>query len=127
MKISLKKDLTAPREAALVEIQTQYDACRLKHLSLGKTDVYEAKRKEADRYLAKGKPKDLTEYPWLAAEIGITADTAAALAQIWIQKSTTTEGIGPAIERVVMTAKKAVREARTPAEIDAVLRDLDWP
>jgi len=48
----------------------------------GQEMIYMAKETEALRYLSLPEP-DLSEYPLLAAEVGLTAPSAHELAQIW--------------------------------------------
>lgn len=127
MKISVSKDLAPLRLKAAAAIDAAAAAERAQHVSVGKDGVYLSKVAEATRYLAAGEPDDLTDFPYLRAEVGVTASNASELAELWLAlNERLVLTIAPMIERVTSTAKKAVALASTPAAIDQVVADLTF-
>jgi hypothetical protein len=129
MKISATKDMPALRAAANARIVKAAAAERAKHTTPGKANIYAAKREEAERWLlgrppnAKGKvpAPDPADYPYLAAETGLTAPTADDLARLWRDLSEQwNKTTAPAIEQRERRAKLAIEAAACPADIDAV-------
>lgn len=82
--------------------------------------IYQAKEAEAVAYLAlEPEPTDLTGFPFLANEVGITAATAAELAQLWVAMSDQWRSIAGALESIRLTHKAAITAAATEAEVAA--------
>jgi hypothetical protein len=93
----------------------------------GKDAVYARKVDEAVAWRAAGEPVDLTPYPHIAAETGITAPTAADLVALWEAMAAAWIAASAQVEAVEQSALKAIREAADAAVIDAVLAGLNWP
>lgn len=125
MRISVAKDLTPLKAAAEREIVARADNERAKYVTPKKDGIYITKREEGLRWIEAGQPEDLAGYRWIANEVGSTAPTAWQLVQLWINLNDLwlTE-IGPAIEGLEMAAKKKLREATTPAGIEAAVNML---
>jgi hypothetical protein len=88
--------------------------------SAGQELVYQAKDAEAASYLLQStEPTDLTGYPMLAAEIGITAPTPYELAQLWLNLSVQWKQVSGAIEAARLTAINGVLLATTKDEVDS--------
>lgn len=91
----------------------------------GQQMVYLAKEEEAKAYTAlPSPPPDLSAFPLLSAEIGITAPTAADLAALWLSMATAWRTIAALIEPLRLSAKAAVEVATTPEQIAAALAAL---
>lgn len=129
MKISLTKDLAALRTAALARLQKAAAAERALSQTPGKAGIYASKRDEAERWIAfRGATKPLpvpvpsaADYPFLAAEVGLSGANADAVANLWKTKADLWNNVtAPLIEHRYMAAKGAVDTATTPAAIDAV-------
>jgi len=97
----------------------------------GQEMIYKAKLDEAQAYLAAGEPEDLTGYPLLAAEVGITTQTAYQLAvlwlwmaEIWVQAAAQIEAIRLQGTAGVQAAPDlpgiAAVEARTVSALEAI-------
>ena len=90
----------------------------------GKHQVYAEKRDEATRYIAAdaepGPAPDLTDYPYLAAEVGITAPTPLALAQLWLEMDSQWRRVAATIESISLNAKSQIGSADSRAEMDAI-------
>lgn len=86
----------------------------------GQEMIYLTKEAEALRYLSDPQP-DLTAYPLLTAETGITAPTADQLAQIWANMGALWRSAAAISERVRMTALIAIEAAQSEAELAQIL------
>lgn len=98
-------DRAAVRDAAVAAINRRAGEVRV----LFATDIpaqqmiYQAKEAEARRYVAASpEPATLDGYPWLAAEVGITAPTAMELAMLWLSMAGMWTVIGTSIEQIRM-------------------------
>jgi hypothetical protein len=83
----------------------------------GQAMVYQAKTAEAAAWLAANSPADLTGYPFIAAEVGITMPTAAELVALWQAMEAGWRQAAALIEAARMGGKIAVEQA---ADFDAV-------
>ena len=91
----------------------------------GQQMVYLAKEAEAQAYTAlPSPPPDLSAFPLLSAEIGITAPTAADLAALWLSMATAWRTIAAMIEPLRLSAKAAVEAATTSEQIAAAMAAL---
>lgn len=125
MKLTVKKDIEPQRAAALVAIDAWAKAERTKINTRDKWDIYRWKVEEANNWInLKGKKRELVNFPYLAAEVGITSPDADTLASLWITKWAEAQMAGPLIEKKTQLAKKAVRACTSPASIQAVLDGL---
>ena len=70
----------------IARIDAEAEAVRAQYITpgSGQAMVYGAKQAEARAYQAAGKPSDLTDYPLLGAEVGITTPTASEIAALWL-------------------------------------------
>jgi hypothetical protein len=121
MKITATKDMGAIRAAADRRIAQAAAAERARYSTPGKDGLYLAKLDEAARYEDAGMPADLGGFPFIAAEVGVTAETPAQLVTLWQNLSLLWLGhFGPAIEGREQRAKAAIAAADTPAQVAAV-------
>jgi hypothetical protein len=90
----------------------------------GQEMIYMAKETEALRYLSLPEP-DLSEYPLLAAEVGLTAPSAHELAQIWANMGALWRQAAAQIEAMRMTALIAIDAAQNEADLDKILSALE--
>lgn len=124
MKISVTKDLAPLRAKAAQRIAELATANRAAYATPGKDGVYIAKRDEARRWVDAGGPADLADYPYLQGEVGVTEPTAQQLADTWLTRNAHWMSvIAPRIERKEHTAKRAIAQATTPAEIEAIVEN----
>jgi hypothetical protein len=111
------------REAESV-IDAKAQEVRGRFLSPGMDGVYVEKRDEAKAYLkayTQSNLPSLAEYPYLAAETGLTAPTPKALAELWISRHNQSKVAGPFIEALRTAAKAQVRAARSQAAINEIV------
>lgn len=121
-------DMAAIRADADAVIDAQADARLAPYISLtpGRAMTYLAKEAQARQYLAADNP-DPAAYPLIAGEVGITADTAQAVAETILAMAQAWHVMGAAVEAVRLAAKKAVRTAANPEAVQVVLGGLAWP
>jgi hypothetical protein len=97
---------------------------RARFATPGLDGVYLQKREEAQRYLeaiSLGVEPDLALYPYLTMEIGSTAPTAQALAELWLYMNQQFQIAGSFIEAIRTGAKSQVRAAKSNADITAIV------
>ena len=112
------------RAAAIAEVNQMIGAMRAQYITPipGQEMLYLAKRAEAAAFLALDpEPATLDALPLLAAEIGITAPSAAELAQIWLNLGALWEGVAAQLEGLRLGAIKAIEEAGDGAAIEAAV------
>lgn len=102
------------------EVDAAAEAERLKYITpgYGQMLTYQEKAREAERFALLGEGG--APYPLLSAEIGITGADLAAVAAVITARHNAFKGLGAAIERARLTAKQAIDQAATPAEIAAI-------
>ena len=84
--------------------------------------IYLAKEAEALAYLA-ATPADLGQYPLIAAEVGITADTALALAQLWVGTANQWRALAANIEAIRLGHIKMLGHPELTVEAATSVRD----
>lgn len=107
------------RAAAIEALNTHVAATRRRYITdlPGQDGIYLAKEAEASAWLSAGKPADLTGYPLIAAEAGITAPTPWELVQLWLNLGALWRQAAAAIEHVRQTAYLAVATAANETDI----------
>lgn len=89
----------------------------------GQEMIYLAKEAEARAWQAATDP-DPADYPFMSAEVGVTAPTPAALASLWLTMGAQWRAVAAQIEAARMTATAAIGAATTPAEAEAAVAAL---
>lgn len=88
----------------------------------GQQMLYLRKEDEARAYVALAEePTTLADYPLIAAEVGITAETPWQLAQLWLAMSALWKSTAAQLEGLRMSTIGAIGAATTAAEIDAAV------
>lgn len=120
-----RKNLDLLRFQAEQAVDRFADRVRARFATPGKHTIYDRKLREAERYLealaANKPPANLSKFPYLASETGLSAPTTEALAQLWIAMNEQWETVSPAIEQITVGAKAQVRNARDKSTIDAIV------
>ena len=111
---------------AVIDAQADQQLAPYMSLSAGRAMTYMAKEAQATAYLAAADP-DPADYPLIAGEVGITGETARAVAETILAMSKAWHAVGAAIEAVRLAAKKQAREAGSLEAVQAVLDGLTWP
>ena len=120
-------DLELAKAAAIARVNGWAASERARHITAipGQDMIYLAKEAEALRWLAADPaPADLTGYPLLAAEIGITAETPDQLAQLWVHLGQIWRGLAAGIETLRLGTIKAIAEAGDEDGVSAALAQL---
>ena len=121
-------DLAAAKAAACDRIDAQAEALRSRVLTpgAGQMAAYQAKEEQAKAFLQDATPTE-AEYPDVYNEIGITADTAAAVAMAILAAAEKWRVYGRAVEKARLTGKKAVNAATDPVGVEAAAKAVVWP
>lgn len=98
---------------------------RTKYMTVlpGQEMIYLAKEAEAYRYLADPDP-DQSTYTFIPQEIGITAQDAYQIAQIWASMSHLWRQIAANVESVRLRLSAQIVAATAPEQVEAALADL---
>lgn len=117
-------ELQAQKSAALGVVMDAVRPIRAQFITdlPGQELLYDFKLQQAREYLAEDpEPSDALSYPLIAAEVGITAPTAAQVAQVYMNLSAIWLGAGAALETVRLGAVESIAAATSKAQIDAAL------
>lgn len=85
----------------------------------GQALVYLEKGKQAEDYVGAGYPVDLTNYPFIDAEINATGKTKEDAADDILTQRAAWISLGASIEEIRLTSKKNIDAAINQAEIDS--------
>lgn len=135
MRLELGKDLPTLKAHAKRRIDAEAETLRQRHVTpgSGQAMTYLAKEQQARACMAEESPEP-SAYPLLAATVGIerhpeTGEVAESVQEVaaivlaildqWMQAAA-------AIERARLSAKQAVDDATTHAEIETAA-DVTWP
>lgn len=117
---SFGQNLIAARAAATARINARIGEVRRAYITAipGQEMLYQAKEAEARAYLAHDPaPPDLSDYPLLAAEVGITAETAIDLANLWLAMAAQWRAVAAQLETLRLGTIKTIGDATTLAAI----------
>ena len=129
----IRKDIAGLRKAGIAEANRLVGAVRASFVTVipAQDMVYLEKAGEARRFLvAYPTPADVPEtvdadpvlgFPFVLAEVGITASTAWDVAVVYVTGAATFRAAGAALETVRLGTVAAIEVAETPAAIDAAL------
>jgi hypothetical protein len=122
MKLTLTKDLTAPRAAAVVQVNEFAEQVRLRFVTPGAAmqQVYRQKVEEATGVAADidaGRTPDPAAYPILSAEVGLTAPTLQQVSQIVLNLRDQWALVAARIEAARYEAQDAIAAATDPGII----------
>jgi hypothetical protein len=120
--------LRAAKSTALAEINRRIGSVRLAFITdiPGQQAIYAAKEAEARNYLALStEPGDLSGYPFLEKEVGITAPTAGALAVLWLEMADRWRSVGAELEQLRLGASASVNSAQNEQDVAAILTELE--
>lgn len=127
MRFDLGPTLDAIKQTLANKIDADAEAARLLWITSGSGQAltYEQKRAEAERMATDPAPQP-TGYPMLAAEVGITADTLAAVGSLVRARAAAWTVIAAQIESIRLRAKSAVMVAANAIDARAAA-DVIWP
>lgn len=106
---AIARDLDETRQEAIFCVNQRVGRARQKFITdlPGQDMIYLRKEREAVAYLAASDPT-LAEYPMISAEVGVTAETAYQVAQVWIYMSQTWQAVAAELETIRLTATNAI-------------------
>lgn len=116
----LSADLATAKAAAIAAVNLRIGNQRAAYITVapGQEMIYQRKEAEAREYLSfLAEPATLTEFPLIAAEVGITAPTAAQVAQVWLNMAAAWVAVAAALETARMTQIGQIESAQSVEEI----------
>lgn len=122
--IRVSKNMPLHRYEGENAIDEAANEVRARWATPGKHQIYSDKRQEAERYLAAvqtGQPPDLSKFPYISAETGITAETAIDLAELWIFMDQQWKQVAALIEQISIGAKARIKAAQSAAEVGGIV------
>lgn len=123
-------ELVRAKDAAATQINARAGELRRRIFTdiPGQDAIYLEKRTEARAYIAQvqqaGDPEDLSDFPLLAGEVGITAPDAWQLAQLWLNRAHLFKQVGAATEGARLAAIAALATAPDFETIETIQRDF---
>lgn len=114
--------LAAEKRAAVAQVNGMADQVRRMFITpiIGQEMVYLEKEAEARRYLNELEP-DLSDYPFISAEVGVSAVTAQQVAQLYLNLGAQWRVVGSMLENVRLGSIAAIEAATTLAQISAAV------
>lgn len=123
----LQAELPQMRASALITVDDLIQEARLRFVTAlpGQEAIYLSKEAEARLYVTTvPEPETLEDFPYLAGEVGITAPTARALAEVWLQRGALFRSRGARTENLRMGARKAIAGAQSRDTLALIVQDL---
>lgn len=106
--------LAQAKADAIARVNAAAGTLRGRYITIipGQEMIYLAKEAEARAYLTESpEPETLASYPLIAAEVGITAPSAYAIAQVWANMAAIWRGIAAQIETARLGAVAQIEAA----------------
>jgi hypothetical protein len=127
MRLDLGPTIDTLKLTLTTQVDADAEATRLLWITggSGQALTYEQKRIEAERMASDPAPQP-AEYPMLAAEVGITADTLAAVGALVRARAAAWTAVAAQIESLRLQAKAAVMAANNAAEARSAAA-VTWP
>lgn len=125
-RVTATKNLAVNRYEAEQRIDIAAASVRTRFAGRDKHQIYADKRQEADAYIkasAGNRTPDSADYPYLSAEVGITAPTMLDLANLWIAMDKSWKQVAARIEQVSLRGKAQVRVAAGPPQIRTLVEE----
>lgn len=115
--------LDVAKETAIRQVNDLAGLVRARHITdqPGQEMIYLSKQVEAKAYLAlpASPAPNLVDFPLIAAEVGITAPTPAAVAQTWLTRAALWTQLAAQIEGVRLGVIQLISASTTPAQAEA--------
>lgn len=118
-------ELPNKKKSANQKIDHHAEIIRSKYITLGSGQslTYQKKSDDAELYINDGYPVDLSNYPWIQAEVNATGKTATQAADDIIATRDAWVTKGLEIEETRMTGKTTIDNATTISEINVALNN----
>lgn len=128
---STAKELAEAKAKAAQEINVKSGKSRLYFITEipGQSMIYSAKEVEAKQYLVEDPDGtsttiDTTGYPFIHNEIGVTADTAYAVAQVFLNLAQQWRYVGSQLEQMRVGYNAQISTATTTAQVRQSVEDF---
>lgn len=120
-----QEELTRAKAQAIVLVNDYSGEVRRKFVTdiPGQEALYLLKEREARDWLSAEGP-NLTDYPLIAAEVGITGETPDQVAQVYLNLGAIFLQAAAALEQVRLSKIAAIEAAQTSEDIEAVISDF---
>ena len=121
------QNIPALKLRAIGQVNETIGKVRMRYITVipGQDMLYKAKQEEAVECLAQGATSLASDYPLLAAEIGITAPTLLDVAQVVVNMAFIWKTIASNLEMLRMGVIQDIEEAVTRADIETILSFFD--
>lgn len=122
-----QKKLTDNKQELRRFLDKEIKTVRLKYITdlPGQEAIYTRKKETAVNYLSLDPlPTDLTDFPLLAKEVGITASSAFELAQIWLNLDNLFENVAASLEKIRLEYYQVIEQAISIEELDSIMNDI---
>lgn len=119
--VAVRTDLSGRIGAAISQVNSHIGDIRSKFIttSPGQDMIYQAKENEAIIFISmEPEPEELTDFPFISAEVGILAPTAYQVASIWLNMSHYWRQVAADLEAIRIKATSAISEAATEEDIN---------
>lgn len=93
-------------------------------ISPGQEMIYLAKESEAVAFMSNPDTLDMSPFPMISAEIGITAPDAYSMAQLWLNMADLWRSVAAYIEAQRLGAAAVINAAATAEAVDYVLETM---
>ena len=120
IEITGQARLASEKRSAVAGVNRMIDQARRLFITpiVGQEMIYLEKGAEALRFVnADPEPTDLTDYPFIAAEVGVTATTAYEVAQLYLNLGAQWRFIGAALENLRLSSTSAVNASTSLAGV----------
>lgn len=118
--VLVETDITPHKTSAVGVVNLVMNSVRSKYITniAGQESIYRIKYEEAVAYIAADpEPADLTDYIYMAKEVGVTAPTALELAQVYLNLDAQWRALGALLEEIRIATIASIRAATTKEEI----------
>lgn len=118
-------ELARARTEAVARVNTRVEAFRSRFATPGQSEIYAIKQQQAQSLVLNWfEPVDLSPWPTIVAEVGITAPTAWEVAQIILHQAALSKAALIASEAPRQAALAAIAGAEDPDDLPPIFADL---
>lgn len=119
---SVQREVARLAARYIAEIDAQIGEVRRQFITAlpGQEMIYLEKEVEA-RALLSAPQVDLADYPFIAAEVGITGETGEQVAQVILNLAAQWRVIGSGLERLRISMKDNLQRATSVAQVEAAM------
>lgn len=118
----IASDLLAAKDRAMGAVNRSIAQIRTRYVTNmpAQDMIYLRKEQEARSWVSSASP-DLSDYPMIASEIGITGADADQVAQVWLNMSSIWVTVAASLEQIRLGTSEDIYNATSDAGIDATV------